>query len=825
MRRPNRPGGPGRWFLPPSPTPTNAAPGPGQVPACSICGRQDETVRSVAYPYVFSLLVMTFRRSFSGTWCLRHRLLKQILAGLITATVGWIGIPWGIIFAPQVLFQLARGGIQPEDENVHLLNRLAKHRLDTGDPAGAIRCIETSLKLQDTPITRTRLRGLYQAHGALAAAPPLKQALVVVVALFLASAIGNAVGVLDYVSEATISAALGQVGTLYTAMLSWAPLIAAAYVGGLLLVHLIEWVLARLQPLPHTVGICIAIVSATLAVSGIPQGRATCAYVSLLLSGLPFASLGHMLVTSEVVLTRGGSWVIANMFQSGGAFAFIYVMLLLICGSYYVAIGNYAAQGMLTWRRRLQECRSAAARHADLALSAGWLGIVVVGLVAAIALGLYPQQGTVDFFDALVHVQQANEFWQVDNLEQATEALEEAVRLEPDLIIAQTSLGWVYYAQDELDKAEAQFLALIRMQPKLSPAYEGLGLVYIEQRDYEEAVRTFETALQIDPDSSAAHEGLGRAYYDREKWDEAVAELEQALALDDTSPTARLSLGAALMGQGKFGEAVEQFQALVEQDPDWAVPYAFLAVAHYQMDDLEQMEQALQAAQERQEEDGFAHYAIGVAYAWRNEFSRAKDLYLKAVDLLPDKGYIYLALADVYAVLGEYSAAMQTCDKALELGEDPAQIHVTRSDAYVEQENLDSALAELMQAQELDPEAANVYSSLAFVYYNQGKVAQALAAAERAIEINPYRASAYSNLALAHLAQDDLGPATEAAQRAIQLSPKQDVAHYILGLCHMELGESDKARAEFEIFLDLYYDRAYVREYRAKAEAYLAELK
>jgi tetratricopeptide (TPR) repeat protein len=771
-------------------------------------------VRFVVYPFVFSLLVMTFRRSFSGTWCHKHRLHKQILAGLITATVGWIGIPWGIIFAPQVLFQLARGGIQPDDENVQLLNRLAKHRLDTGDPAGAIRCIETSLKLQDAAITRTRLRGLYQAHGMPAAAPPLKQALAVVVALFLASAIGNTVGVLDYVSEATISA-----------VLSWAPLIAAAYVGGLLLVHLIEWTLAHIHPLPHTVGICIAIVSATFAISGIPQGRATCAYISLLLSGLPFASLGHMLVTSEVVLTRGGSWVIANMFQRGGAFAFIYVMLLLVCGSYYVAMGNYAAQGMLTWRRRLKECRPAAAQHTDLALSAGWLGIAVVGLVTAIALVLYPQQGTVDFFDALVHVQQANEFWEYDNLEQATEALEEAVRLEPDLIIAQTSLGWVYYAQDELDKAEAQFLALVRAQPELSSAYEGLGLVQIEQRNYQKAISAFETALQIDPDSSAAHEGLGRVYYDREKWDEAVAELEQALALDDTSPTARLSLGAALMGQGKFSEAVEQFRALVEQNPDWAVPYAFLAVAHYQTDDLEQMEQALQAAQERQEEDGFAHYAVGVVYVWRNEFSRAKDLYLKAADLLPDKGYIYLALADVYAVLGEYSAAMQTGDRALELGEDPAQIHVTRSGVYVEQENLDSALAELMQAQDLDPEAANVYSSLAFVYYNQGKVAQALAAAERAIEINPYRASAYSNLALAHLAQDDLGPATKAAQRAIQLSPKQDVAHYILGLCHIELGESDEARAEFEIFLDLYYDRAYVREYRAKAEAYLTELK
>ncbi len=31
--------------------------------ACRICGRQDATLRLVAYPYVFSLLLLTFRRA------------------------------------------------------------------------------------------------------------------------------------------------------------------------------------------------------------------------------------------------------------------------------------------------------------------------------------------------------------------------------------------------------------------------------------------------------------------------------------------------------------------------------------------------------------------------------------------------------------------------------------------------------------------------------------------------------------------------------------------------------------------------------------------
>jgi hypothetical protein len=38
---------------------------PGPI-ACQLCGRQDETLRVVLYPYVISVVVVTFRRSFAG---------------------------------------------------------------------------------------------------------------------------------------------------------------------------------------------------------------------------------------------------------------------------------------------------------------------------------------------------------------------------------------------------------------------------------------------------------------------------------------------------------------------------------------------------------------------------------------------------------------------------------------------------------------------------------------------------------------------------------------------------------------------------------------
>ena len=82
-------------------------------PACQVCGRQDETLRIVVFPYVVSLLFVTFRRAFGGLWCRRHALQWQTIASFITASVGWFGIPFGFFFTPVALLKLAGGATCP----------------------------------------------------------------------------------------------------------------------------------------------------------------------------------------------------------------------------------------------------------------------------------------------------------------------------------------------------------------------------------------------------------------------------------------------------------------------------------------------------------------------------------------------------------------------------------------------------------------------------------------------------------------------------------------------------------------------------------------
>ncbi len=69
--------------------------------------------RFVTYPYVVSLLVMSFNRNMGGVRVVSRDqwpMLPLFSATFITTFFGWWGFPWGIIWSPLSLFHLWRGG-------------------------------------------------------------------------------------------------------------------------------------------------------------------------------------------------------------------------------------------------------------------------------------------------------------------------------------------------------------------------------------------------------------------------------------------------------------------------------------------------------------------------------------------------------------------------------------------------------------------------------------------------------------------------------------------------------------------------------------------
>lgn len=89
------------------------APPPLPVPDHPVVAAVMSGKRYVVFPYVFSMLVMTFRRNLgaprlvgAGDWPVG----PLFGAAVITLLTGWWGFPWGVIWTPLALVSIWRGG-------------------------------------------------------------------------------------------------------------------------------------------------------------------------------------------------------------------------------------------------------------------------------------------------------------------------------------------------------------------------------------------------------------------------------------------------------------------------------------------------------------------------------------------------------------------------------------------------------------------------------------------------------------------------------------------------------------------------------------------
>lgn len=119
--------------------------------SCQKCGRADETLRATAFLYVISIVVMSFKRGWSGIMCRTCRIKYGLFFTVVSLLFGWWGVPWGILFTIQAFFTNLFGGTQPKENNAPLLAYQGMRFLERGDAVRAYTCLSASIGFQNDP--------------------------------------------------------------------------------------------------------------------------------------------------------------------------------------------------------------------------------------------------------------------------------------------------------------------------------------------------------------------------------------------------------------------------------------------------------------------------------------------------------------------------------------------------------------------------------------------------------------------------------------------------------------------------------------------------
>ena len=646
-------------------------------PGCSICGRKDETLRYISYPYVFSIIIRTYRRYFSGLWCSRHRWGNQLKASLITVIVGWLGIPFGFLFTPVALFQLARGGLQDKEKNSGLLASIGDEKMAAGDYSGAYKCYEESLRLKDNDIVQGKLARIYSlpvdGRSVAGASKGIIGFIFLPLVFYL---LASLVGFLDR----TIAYGLSGVdtgGNIFVDILTWVPLVLLMFLILLVLVSAIRKVIQVSRCSQNILASVFAFVASILNIFGVASGESFGIFVSHSFHGLEFSSPLDFLVSLGAVLTRGWNYFFQNLISDKSTYAVIMIVLLFLIAVLFLAVTVPVVMDEAEFqkkRNRLQE--GTYSNEIGDRFSIPLLG-GLVALIALIGLGysLFPQKGTLDSLESYHAIYTGDNHLKNGEYTEALADYTKASQLRPNTAIPYERLGVVYYNTNNIQKSIQAYQKAIFIKPTYEDAHIELGWVYLNSNDIPGAKSQFNQVLQMDSGNEEANAGSGWANLYLGYFDDSVSDFDKALSRNPQRTDAYLGKGVALMYKNDLTGAEQAIRKAIELKPDEASNYIYLSDIFLFRNNGKDAIDPLQKALEIDPKNYDALQNLGKALTYSGRVDEAIDSYKKAILLQPENPSAMIGIGFAYMQKGDYPSALDYFQKALKLQPDSGEYH------------------------------------------------------------------------------------------------------------------------------------------------------
>ena len=101
-----------------------------------------------------------------------------------------------------------------------------------------------------------------------------------------------------------------------------------------------------------------------------------------------------------------------------------------------------------------------------------------------------------------------------------------------DLAAAFTIRGRAYRAKSDYDRAIADYTEAIRIEPNDVLAFYSRGIAYFNKKDYDRAIADYTASLRLAPGDVIALQNRGHAYQAKHEYDRAIADYSEAIRIE-----------------------------------------------------------------------------------------------------------------------------------------------------------------------------------------------------------------------------------------------------------------------------------------------------
>jgi tetratricopeptide (TPR) repeat protein len=166
-----------------------------------------------------------------------------------------------------------------------------------------------------------------------------------------------------------------------------------------------------------------------------------------------------------------------------------------------------------------------------------------------------------------LHLAHASACMELQRIDEAHAAIEQAMALAPDWEAAHFELGKLWLRSDDTERAASAFAEAGRLMPSFAAAFGNLGAALGELDRHEDALEALKQALRFDPFGHAILNNIGAVARDLGRLDEAETAFRQALVHAPRFVFAHYNLGHTCFLQGRFADARDAYEAGLAADP------------------------------------------------------------------------------------------------------------------------------------------------------------------------------------------------------------------------------------------------------------------
>ena len=381
---------------------------------------------------------------------------------------------------------------------------------------------------------------------------------------------------------------------------------------------------------------------------------------------------------------------------------------------------------------------------------------------------------------------------QQNRLDEARQALQQALTLRPDLVMARILLGHIHLRQGNYAGALAETKEALGFAPNSVALMELKAAAQAGEGQWDEAIKTREDIGRLVPDNVANLLPLAGLYYQRNRMADAEAKYRAAYRLSPKDLRVVQAMADFLARTARRPEGEAIIETYINENPDKPEGYVLRGDFVAEYGTIEQSEVSYRRAFALKPDDPLPLLRIGDHYASTQQWDKAEAVYNEVVAKFKDNGPAWKRLADTYMLQGDLGKAQTMIEKVLEQNPKDAQALVVRGRIAARNQNLEEARQYMRKALDITPTYGEARFWLATLYTSSDP----LQSLEILDQIDPSDAAYEKAMLLRSSISTRRGQLRQAIvdlRQLLTFRPTSVMGRYTLAERYMATGEYSKA--------------------------------